>query len=548
MSLLGLNFPHNNHSSPLLTKQSYSNLTLYANNDYQFISHSEYSLTIVGVAHFCSAPSCDIETVLENAEGTFSYCLYLKAENKIIVGTDKLGFYPLYYKNNNNNICFANFLFHLKPFLTSPKPCWDAWDELLNERDILGDKTPIEGVKRLRQGQKLVILNDILSVKDFWKFKSPQQVGFDEYIDINNSLMKESLSLLKSDNMIIPSTGGHDSRRIIVTANSLQQNFSTITQETEFKEGLDVDSYIAKQIAEELNIKGHKQLDMLNKDMFDRDVLYKDKWNGYESPNHGWAVNLLRYLPSNSNIFDGIVGDITINNHFITDFERFNRSRTNLDFLVSEHLADHRFFQIKSSLLSESNETRIKCELERFDNDSICFNLFKVFNHTRRNIGHWFSPFLLHGHNVSLPYCYSPLFEQSFALKANQRTYATAHFAAMSKINHNIAAMPSTRTHEDMDFWRNKGVSKVKNTKTPVSLKLSPLPINTFKRFEQNFKDILFDNIAFKVAPHSMLLAKPWRYGPLQRLYQFLTWLETDHSGLPILHKESLPTLNKLEK
>ena len=545
MSLIGLNYTTNKHCAPDVENRKLGAINLYSDKTSKHFENDNFDLTIVGNAFFKNSQLIHIEKDLEEAEGTFSYCLWLKLENKIVVGTDKLGFYPLYYTNTNDKICFANFLFHIKPFLHSPKPCWDAWDELLNERDVLGDKTTIDGVKRLRQGQKLTILKNVLSVIDFWKFKSPQQVGFDEYIDVNNTLMKESLGLLNSDNMVIPSTGGHDSRRIIITANSLKQNFSTITQETEFKEELDVDSFIAKQVAEELNINNHKQLGMLEKGVFDRDVLYKDKWNGFESPNHGWAVNLLRHLPNKSNIFDGIVGDITINNHFITDFQRFNKSRENIDFLISEHIAEHRFFQIKSSLLSESNECRIKSELQRFDNDANRFNLFKVFNHTRRNIGHWFSPFLLHDHNVSLPYCYSPLFEQSFALKADERAYATAHFAAMCKINHNVGVMPSTRTHENMEFWRSKGVNKVQETKTPVSLELSPLPNHIFKYFEQSFKDVLFDNIAFKVTPQLMLSAKPWRYEPLQRLYQFLTWLETDHSSLPILHKEPLPSTNK---
>lgn len=108
----------------------------------------------------------------------------------------------------------------------------------------------------------------------------------------------------------------------------------------------------------------------------------------------------------------------------------------------------------------------------------------------------------------------------------------------MAKIDKKISNLPSTRTHLDMRYWEKLSTPRVKWDKSPVSLQTSPLPQKIFNNFKSSFKDIILDQMVFAVIPDKILSKKPWRYEPLQRLYHFLTWLETDHSNLPILHKE----------
>ena len=546
MSLLGLSRNISKETSDSVAEISFAGLNVFYDTSDQCISNDDYDLIISGNVFIDNSKAKEIELDLQKAEGTFAYCLFLKKQNRVVIGTDRLGFFPLYYTEDDKvGFSFSNFLFHLKPFLTNPKPCWDAWDELLNEQDVLGDKTPIKGVKRLRQGQKLVIDNDRVCRKEFWRFESPKPVSFDEYVDKNNCLLKDGLRLMSSDRMVLPSTGGHDSRRIIITAHSLGLKFSTITQETEFKDGLDVDSYVANRVADMLRIENHQQLNMLEKKLLDLDILYKDEWNGFESANHGWAVNLLRFLPHNSQIFDGIVGDVVINNHYIASQSKYLSSDSgNSRKFVSEHVVKNRHFRIKQNFLEQTNYDRVLSELTRFDNDCNQFTLFKVFNHTRRNIGHWYSPFLLHGHKVNLPYCYGPLFEQSFSLAAAERAYAKGHLAAMSRINRDVSELPSTRTHENIKFWKGIGLKRGNFSKAPIPLNIAPIPKTIFSKFEQSFRDVILDNIVFELVPNRIFQEKPWRYEPLQRLYHFLKWLDTDHSSLPILHKQCVPELN----
>jgi hypothetical protein len=545
LSLLGIKVESDNKElAPGVISSNFSDYKIFFDSFDEIYDFDTYKLLIVGRCLLTSFEQNDIEKALEDANGTFSYCLWLKQKDVLIFGTDKLGFYPLYY-SLSSPYCFANFIFHLKPFIKVLKPNWDAWDEILNEGDVLGEKTPIKDISRLRQGEKIVLAVGQLTRKTFWEHKSPIYTDIGTYIDKNNELLTESLKVLDDERKFIPSTGGHDSRRLIATAHSLNFNFSTVTQQTSFKDNIDVDSFIAEKVAEMLNINNHQNLDMLPNNIFNLDVMYKDRWNGFESHNHGWAVNLLRHLPDSSSLYDGIIGDITINNHFITDFNQFNKHHHNVEYLMDLHIKKPRMFELKSSLLNDNHQNRLKAEIEKFDNDPNRFNLFKTFNHTRRNIGHWYSPFILHGHKINLPYAYLPLFEQSFSLVDTQRRYAEVQLQAMRLINDRVADLPSTRTHEDMNFWRQQGAPKVKYELAPISLDISPLNKETFSYLTKNFRDMIFDNIVFRIKPNDMLLKKPWRYEPLQRLQHFLTWLETDHSTLPILHKGTVPEFYK---
>lgn len=546
MSFLGAkqNF---NAIAPSTSKASLDTLKLYYDDETIIQSTEEYDLYLVG--NICTnLDQQQIEKSLENAEGTFAYVLFLKHKKETVIGTDKMGFFPLYYTDNEHNFIFANFIPHIKHRLKKAEPNWDTWDELLNTGDILGHKSTIKGVSRLRQGEKLSFIKDAYSIKTFWRYEGIDFVGPEDYINLNNDLMCESMEVLSANNAkkIFPLTGGHDSRRIAITAKSLGIDITAITQEVFNQDLLDEDTLIASLIAKELDIKEHIKLPQPDVKTQSEDMIYKDYWCGYESSQHAWAVNIAKNLKKNSLIYDGCIGDITINNHYFHEKTEYLDCYSDINKTTLLVAPTQRKYMLKNHLTTSSLQDRIRAELKKNPLDCNQITLFKIFNHARRNTSQWYTPFLLKGINVNLPYGYSPLFLQSLSLGIKYRLDALYQHECMLKINKAVAGIPSTRENHDARFWIGLGARKGNATPFyPCGIVASD---RVFSYLQQNLKNKILDGIFLRAAPDYIQSSRSWYYEPLQRLNLFLEWLETDENHLPVLYKGKPPFIEMATK
>lgn len=400
-------------------------LNLYYDDNTAVYTAEDYDLYTAGNIATDLDPR-HIEKSLEDAEGTFAYVLYLKNTKEIIIGTDKMGFYPLYYTDDAREFIFGNFIPHIKHRLKKAEPNWDSWDELLNTGDVLGRKTTLKGVSRLRQGEKICFAGDVYSLKNFWGYEGTDFVDPQTYISLNNDLLSEGMEVLSANKMhkVLPLTGGHDSRRLAITASSLGVAVEAITQEAFTRGLLDVDMPVASLVVEKLGIKKHTKLPQPEKTNQCENMVYKDYWCGFESSYHTWAVNIAQKLEKNTLVYDGIIGDYTINNHGLQGIPEYLEGNSDIDKTVSLVVPTEKKYQLKGHLMSAPLEERIRTELEKFPQDCNQITLFKIFNHCRNNISQWYTPFLLKGISVGLPYAYLPFFLQSLSIKEKTRSDA----------------------------------------------------------------------------------------------------------------------------
>jgi len=218
----------------------------YFEHNTQQIITDDYTLYTIGNIQFIGDKS-DIVVALEAAAGTF--CYVLCRQDEVIVGTDKMGFYPLYY-NVSQGFNFSNFIPHLKHRLHGLTINWDAWNEILNGGDILGSKTTINDIFRLREGERITLNADGVKLTSTEIYQPMPEQDVAQYLNDNNRLLLSAVEQLSdsASDIVMPLTGGHDSRRLAMSAGELKVKYSALTQETADKSGYDVDSYIAKEM------------------------------------------------------------------------------------------------------------------------------------------------------------------------------------------------------------------------------------------------------------------------------------------------------------
>lgn len=544
MSFLGLNkvvlpTPEGIHETSL------HGIGFYYEKNTTVYKTPEYELYIIGHTDF-TPDNSNIEKLLELASGTFCYVLSLK--DKLVIGTDAMGFYPLFY-SMDEGLSFANFIPHLKHRLVKPKINWDAWNELLNGGDIIGNKTTISGILRLREGEKICYRAGQVSFEHFSIIQAMVFVDSNTYIEKNNQLLNDVMSRLTKNqhDIVIPLTGGHDSRRIAIIATGLAVDYTAVTQEVADISGYDVDTHIAKKVAKVLDIKKYTKIDAPEHHMVHFNRVYKDYWCGFESPQHEWAANITKELAPNSLIFDGIIGDITVNNHPFFDPKLDIDIDYDVDYLA-KRLYKEPLFRIQSELLSESRFQSIKNEITRYPSDCNQVALFKTFNHARRNTGHWFSLFLHDGHNMALPYGDLSFFNQSLSLEPKERSKALYQRECMLKQHKVVAELESTRDNLASDYGKKSGAKKATYVQQFYPQRMIKLDSSFFSLFEGDSKIKVLDALVYRWLSPKILKNRSWKYVPLQRLALFQQWLANDESELPLLFKGTAPFVKQLMK
>jgi hypothetical protein len=152
----------------------------------------------------------------------------------------------------------------------------------------------------------------------------------------------------------------------------------------------------------------------------------------------------MRHLPPHSLLYDGIVGDVTINGHFFRTYPQFLTCYKNLDH-AARTLCITNESGINPKLLSAPLFERVRAELAQYPDSPHRLTYFFLLNHTRRSIGGWFALFYVFGHLPALPYIYYPLLLQSLSLEPRHYLETWMQNECMREMHAVSAAIPSTR-------------------------------------------------------------------------------------------------------
>jgi hypothetical protein len=387
----------------------------------------------------------DDPTLLDRAFGYYTYILFEKESQTVYFGADRLGFSPVYHAWEGKIFRFSSSLTLLKYELGNVTPNLDAWDEHLVLDDILGDKTVVKEITRLRWGRKFRMTADRVDTVDIWDPEFPAFTDKQTYIRLNNELLIEAMHLTRSSERrkFVMLSGGEDSRRLAIAAHHVGLPFTCVTQNTIGKEASDKDVLVAEAVCQSLGVPHICVPQPSHRDILN-DAITEDYWLGYEGGQHEWILPLMRRLPQDALVYDGIIADVTVNGHFFHTYPQLLTRFDDLDY-AARLICGAIQSGIDPKQLSAPLFERVRAELARYPASPHRLTYYFLLNHTRRCIGSWFTLFYLLGHKPALPYIYYPFFVQSLSLDPRHYLEAWMQNECMKQMNAATAAIPSTR-------------------------------------------------------------------------------------------------------
>jgi asparagine synthase (glutamine-hydrolysing) len=208
------------------------------------------------------------EECLERFVGMWAFAVWDARTNTLFASRDRLGIKPFYYFFNGSDFIFAS---ETKAILQRPeikrRADMQAIYEYLYLGYSLGDKTWIEGIRKLKPGHYLILKSGGLQIRQYWQARAnPDYLLSEEKASAAlNGLINESVRLmLRADVEVgVHLSGGVDSSSITAVASRLSsqkiKTFSGAFEEEgcEFDESRYIKEVVDKyaDVNEKINIK-----------------------------------------------------------------------------------------------------------------------------------------------------------------------------------------------------------------------------------------------------------------------------------------------------
>ncbi|MDP1652028.1 MAG: hypothetical protein Q8L56_04820 [Rhodocyclaceae bacterium] len=486
--------------------------------------------------HFFGRPLTDgLASIasLENAFGNFCFVRLEKATGSIDIGTDRTGLFPLYHAFEDGRLIFGTTLNFVKANLRNPTANYEAWEELFVLGEVIGDKSTVLGVERLRYGTRISIDNDKVRFVRYWTPEQPDLVDDATYIRNNNALLEEALALTVGEARpkVVMLSGGEDSRRIALGVTRAGIDASFMTQRASHQGSFDVDTALACEVAKALG----KELIV---EPLPDTVQYVADWKtrnellGFECTAHEWLLPLIRRTSSASIIYDGIHGGGTINGHFFKEFPQAVEDFS-VDALATMICAgtNRPWLGTLRKKTSSSLVERVRDILSRYPESPYRINWFYTLHHTRRKIAFVSQLFGQHGHWTCYPFDYYPLFIQCFSADPKHMRDRLFQRECMAALAPEIASIPTTRGEVPPQFLTEMADDDRKQRRAlRQQLIVSEEALELLPMFRTRYRIL---NRLRSVAGGRLLDRYGWFFEPASRFSSFLTWLK-DKNGAVI--------------
>jgi len=346
--------------------------------------------------------------------GVFSAAIVGRRGENLTLISDILGMGPLYYRKVGEAVAFATNPRYL--VIADDEPDLVAWSWLLHTGFISTDRSLSQAIRRLPAGKALCCVGDthrMVSCFDFARLPhGARPVGKNAVSEVEDAFQQAITRCLRlgNENIILPLSSGHDSRRIL--ASMLQRNidFQAYTCRVLQKQHRDLDARFAAEMARDfafpLTISEPGTPDQYATDDYVRRLLVDA-----ETDQHTWVLSLMRSLPRHPSLFfDGVAGDILgspVGWSVVFNLAHMSRSAEDEIEAIANQCIIGRFSSLlRSDYWPELEEVRddvkiyLKTFLPRNNIDDLAFLLLRQ----RRSTALWSQQLLPSGHVVVCPY------------------------------------------------------------------------------------------------------------------------------------------------
>jgi len=195
---------------------------------------------------------------LKDLNGFFAAAIYDDAKEKLTVVNDRYGLIKIFYYRDKDQFCFAPKISPLVKFETDKSLRKDAIIDFFLFGYLLGDKTFFEHIYQLPPASILEVSKNDIKLTKYWDYNYNE--GHDlkpkeELINELGDLWQKSVErrIKKDEKIIIPLSGGLDSRVTLAAALKCTSKEKIVTFTFGEKESLDFE--IGKMVAEKAGVK-----------------------------------------------------------------------------------------------------------------------------------------------------------------------------------------------------------------------------------------------------------------------------------------------------
>lgn len=342
--------------------------------------------------------------------GVFSTAILDNGGQSLTLITDPFGFGPLYYRT-----CAGAILFSINPRFLSvagDEPDYLAWRTLIQSGFISSDRTLSKDVHRVPSGKLVRFSRNGLVINPWFNFDEiPDGVRLvnDQTIEEVELCFQQAVSrclaLDNNDNVILPLSSGHDSRRILTALISQNVKFESFTVRVRQKNYRDLDAPIAAAMASDFGfmhkiIEQSQGMDYISDDVARRTLVDS------ETQMHTWAIRMMKSLPKcGSLFFDGILGDVLGNPGFRMASLYLSVER-DLNLIIQECFTNAFDSILKSSIWPSSEDVmdEIRSYLQSFMHRKNMAEFAFILLRQRRSTALWSQQLLPIDHILVCPY------------------------------------------------------------------------------------------------------------------------------------------------
>lgn len=344
--------------------------------------------------------------------GVFSAACIRDSGRVLHLITDAFGMAPLYYRNLGGGIVFSTNPRYLSAH--DDKPDYMAWRCLLQAGFLAADRSLTADIRRVAAGHSVEFqaADQRERARAWFRYEGlpegTRRVDA-KAVAIVEDCFQEAVTRclrLQHGEIFLPLTSGYDSRRILAGLMDRKRTFESVTVRVFQKQFRDLDARFAAIMAEELGFL-HRVIEPQSLQEYAFYDYQRRILLDAESPEHSWAVALMKSLPPYPTIvIDGLAGDALGE----TGFDRIHGLHIKPDsdkMIIASHVITHAFDRILNLDVWPSAKT-VRHDLIDYI-DGLCSGLNQselafLLLRTRRSIAVWAQQMLPAGHLVVCPY------------------------------------------------------------------------------------------------------------------------------------------------
>ena len=368
---------------------------------------------------FAGLAKCDLGTPLynpatEQEEGVFARWRW--DGTRLTAQVDPLGFFSLFLWHDEDTVMLSPSLLQLIAQGADPAPDRRALGVFYRLGLFINEDTPFQNIKVLPPGEKLIWEDGHVSITRRDLPVSEQNLSRDSAVDGIIELTRESLRKVVAstpDGLVLPLSGGHDSRHILLGLDHLGAPPETCVTYQHCGPTFNSETRAARAICERVGIRhevlGHPR-------PMTRDILRCLTLTSLCSDEHAQMMPLHDYLARRSGAaLDGIAGDILTNPDDAAAGHYAHAQKGDFAAIARDMMAGHAAVlrrpgqsagpgELYSTVPEAETQAYVADAIAQFRDAPDPYQSFWFWHRTRREIGFVSSAMFATGRAVFCPY------------------------------------------------------------------------------------------------------------------------------------------------